>query len=185
MGAVLSQVHEGKERVIAYASMVLSKSERQYCVTRKELLAVVYFTKYFKHYLYGRKFILRTDHSSLSWLTTFKNPEGQLAWWLEVLSTYNMEIQHRPGKQHLNADALSRLTCRQCGYDIDDDKEPHVRGAKTDSKDFAFDVPYIKTIQDNDKELKLVKEWMDKEKKPDSFARSLVKGYFYVPYGHS
>ena len=56
MGAVLSQMDEGQERVVAYASKALSKSERQYCVTRKELLAVVYFKNYFKHYLFGRKF---------------------------------------------------------------------------------------------------------------------------------
>ena len=79
MGAVLSQMDEGQERVVAYASKALSKSERRYCVTRKELLAVVYFTKYFKHYLYGRKFTLRTDHNSLRWLTDFKSPEGQFA----------------------------------------------------------------------------------------------------------
>lgn len=83
-----------------------------------------------------------------------------------MLSTYDMEIQHRPGKQHLNADASSRLPCRQCGYDIDDDKETCVRRAMADSKDFAFDEPYIKTIQDNDKEPKLVKEYTGKENKP-------------------
>ena len=51
IGAVLSQVQDGKERVIAYGSRCLDKAERNYCVTRREMLAVVYFTKYFKHYL--------------------------------------------------------------------------------------------------------------------------------------
>lgn len=99
-------------------------------MTRKELLAVVDFTKYFKHYLYGRKFILRTDHSSLKWLTTFKNQEGQLARLLAVLSTYDMGIQHRQGKQHMNTDASSLKLRRQCSYDNDDDKEAHVRREK-------------------------------------------------------
>ena len=92
----------------------LTKSERKYCVTRKELLAVVHFVKYFRHYLYGKRFKVRTDHDSLRWLLNFKNPEGQLARWIEVLSTYDMEIQHRPGTQHKNADALSRHSCGQC-----------------------------------------------------------------------
>jgi predicted nucleic-acid-binding Zn-ribbon protein len=43
-------------------------------------------------------------------------PEGQLARWLEVLSEYDMEIIHRPGNKHSNADALSRVPCKQCGY---------------------------------------------------------------------
>lgn len=58
IGAVLSQSIEGQERVTAYASRTLTKSERQYCVTRKELLALVYFVKYFRHYLYGKNSFL-------------------------------------------------------------------------------------------------------------------------------
>ena len=68
IGAVLSQTQYGLERVVAYASRKLSKAEMNYCVTRRELLAVVYFVKYFKHYLLGRKFVVRTDHSALQWL---------------------------------------------------------------------------------------------------------------------
>ena len=105
IGAVLSQNIDGQEKVAAYASRALTKSERKYCVTRKELLAVVYFVKYFRHYLYGKRFTVRTDHGSLRWLLNFKNPEGQLARWIEVLTTYDMDIQHHPGTQHRNADA--------------------------------------------------------------------------------
>ena len=101
--------------VIAYSSRSLSKAERRYCVTRKELLAVVHFIKYNRHYLYGKRFLLRTDHGALRWLCNFKEPEGQLARWSEVLGTYDFNIQHRPGKRHGNAVALSRLPCLQCG----------------------------------------------------------------------
>ena len=65
IGAVLSQNIDGHERVIAYASRRLTRSERRYCVTRKELLALVHFVKYFRHYLYGKRFTVRTDHGSL------------------------------------------------------------------------------------------------------------------------
>ena len=123
IGAVLSQKVDGIERVCAYASRTLSKSERKYCVTRKELLAVVHFVKHFRHYLYGRQFLVRTDHSSLRWLMQFKNPQNQLARWLEILSEFDFQIQHRPGRQHSNADALSRIPCRQCGFHTDWEKE--------------------------------------------------------------
>ncbi|XP_067667689.1 uncharacterized protein [Haliotis asinina] len=117
MGAVLSQVQDGSEKVIAYASKTLSKQERNYCVTRRGLLAVVTFIKYFRHYLYGREFLIRTDHVSLRWLLNFKDPEGQLARWLGVLSEYDFRIEHRPGKKHGNADGMSRKPCKQCGME--------------------------------------------------------------------
>jgi hypothetical protein len=63
IGAVLSKVKDGKERVIAYGSRCLDKPERNYCVTRREMLAVVYFTKYFKHF--PGHFTLLTDNPSL------------------------------------------------------------------------------------------------------------------------
>ena len=115
MGAVLSQVIDGKERVIAYASKTFSKTERRYCVTRKELCSLVHFVKYFRHYLYGKKFTIRTDHGSLRWLMQYRNPEGQVARWLEILSAYQMNIVHRPGRMHRNADGMSRIQCKQCG----------------------------------------------------------------------
>ena len=95
IGAVLSQQDEdGSERVIAYASWALSKPERNYCVTRRELLAVVYSTHHFRQYLLGRHFTLRTDHHSLSWLRNFREPAGQLARWLEQLQQYSFSMIH-------------------------------------------------------------------------------------------
>ena len=74
--AVLSQIQDGKERVIAYSSKSLNAAERNYCVTRKELWAVVYYVKHFRYYLYGQHFTIRTDHGTLKWLHRFKEPEG-------------------------------------------------------------------------------------------------------------
>ena len=116
IGAVLSQVQsDGNERPIAYASRTLSKPERCYCVTRRELLAVVTFIKHFRPYLLGKSFSLRTDHGSLTWLRNFKEPEGQLARWITRLQEYNFTIVQRQGRSHGNADALSRRPCPQCG----------------------------------------------------------------------
>ena len=108
-GAVLSQVHNGEERVILYYSRALSKPNRNYCKTRRELLAVavVRAVENFHPYLYGRNFTLRTDHGSLQWLLSFKNLEEQLARWLEKLQSYDFFIAYRAGK----IDALSRRAC--------------------------------------------------------------------------
>ena len=116
VGAVLSQEQDGEKRVIAYYSRVLSGNERNYCVTRRELLAVVLAVKHFHHYLWGRHFMVRSDHGSLRWLMNFKNPVGQLWRWLQVLSEYDFEIQYRPGAQHRNADGLSRRPCHECRH---------------------------------------------------------------------
>ena len=109
IGAELLQVQDGAERLIGYGSYTLTPAQRNYCTTRKELLAVVRFTRQFRHYLLGRKFYIRTDHGSLAWLMRFKNISGMLARWLEELSQYDMVILHRKGSSHLNADARSRI----------------------------------------------------------------------------
>lgn len=109
VGAELCQIQNGKEQIVCFASKVLTPAQRKYCTTRKELLAIITFTRQFRHFLLGNTFILRTDHNSLIWLLNFKNIEGQLARWIEELSQYNIILQHRPGKDHGNADALSRI----------------------------------------------------------------------------
>ena len=109
IGAVLSQRQNGVERVIAYASQTLSRAQRNYCTTYRELLAVVSFIKHFKHYLLGQtQFIIRTDHMSLKWLINFKDAEGLIGRWLVSIQPYNYVIEHRRGVNHGNADGMSR-----------------------------------------------------------------------------
>ena len=119
LGAVLSQVHEGEERVLAYASKALTHSQRNYCTTYRELLVIIEFVPHFKHYLLGRKFVIRTDHSSLRWFLNFKNAEGLVGRWHAMLANYEYDLVHRAGADHGNADALSRhpavLRKRRCG----------------------------------------------------------------------
>ncbi|VDI34880.1 Hypothetical predicted protein [Mytilus galloprovincialis] len=93
---------------------MLTSNEQQYCTTKRELLAVIIFLCQFRHYLYGQKFTLRTDHASLKWLKNFQNPEGMIARWISIIDTYDMEIQHRKGSLHTNADGLSRTPKRKC-----------------------------------------------------------------------
>ena len=116
LGSILSRVKDGEERVICYHSRTFTKAERNYCVTRRELLSINDSVKHFHHYIYGSKCVVRTDHGSLAWLMRFANPEAQLACWLESLSMYDITIQYRPGRLHSNADALSRIPCNHCDH---------------------------------------------------------------------
>ena len=121
IGAVLSQIQDGEERVIAFASKTLSRAERNYCITRRELLAVVVFCEQFKHFLVGRKFEVRTDNSAVRYWTKLQtagyDPMGQVARWLVRLAPFDFDIKHRAGRYHGNADGMSRrpfLMCAQC-----------------------------------------------------------------------
>ena len=108
MGAELIQIRDGKEHVVSYGSRMFTKAEANYSVSRKELLAVVTFVQEFQFYFRRAPLIIRTDHSALQWFTRTKNLTGQLyRWWLD-LHPFKFTIQHRPGRKHGNADALSR-----------------------------------------------------------------------------
>lgn len=107
IGGVLSQIQEGEERVIAYASKSLSGTQRRYYMTNRKLLAVVTFVKQFRYYLQGCQFLLRMDHASLKWLLNFKEPEGMVTRWISFLGRFDMKIEHCSGKLHTNADELS------------------------------------------------------------------------------
>ena len=106
IGAVLSQVQESQERVVAYYySRTMNRTEEQYCVTRKQLLAIAEAVKHFHPYLYGHHFTIRSDHAALQWLLKFRNPEGQIARWIQRLQEYDFQVNHRAGHLHTNADA--------------------------------------------------------------------------------
>ena len=77
IGAVLSQIQAGEKRMIAYASRTYNKAEMNYCTTRQELRAIVYFVTQFKQYLLGREIVIRTDHAALTWLQRTPNIIGQ------------------------------------------------------------------------------------------------------------
>ena len=96
----------------------MTKEERRYCVICQELLAVVNFVKHYHHYLYGQRFLIRMDHGALIYLLSFRHPQGQMARWLQVLDTFDFEIEHRAGKRYRNTDAMSRGPCKQCGDEM-------------------------------------------------------------------
>lgn len=104
LGAVLMQ----KEKVIAYASRQLKVHEKNYTTHDLELGAVVFALKIWRHYLYGTKCTVYTDHKSLQHILDQKELNMRQRRWLELLSDYDCEIQYHPGKANVVADALSR-----------------------------------------------------------------------------
>ena len=118
-------MHGDREKVIAYASRSLNKAEKNYCITEKELLAIRYFIEYYRLYLLGRRFRVRSDHQALIWLSRLKEPRGKIARWLEILSQYDFSTEYRPGKKQGHCDALSRCeNPRDCECPEQDTSEP-------------------------------------------------------------
>ena len=115
IGGLLNQHDdEGHERVVAYYGRRLTKAERNYTVTEIELLAALECIRNWRPYLWGRRFKLIIDHAALKWLHTMKDtieggPASRLTRWNLKLLEYDFEVEHKPGKNHADADAVSRL----------------------------------------------------------------------------
>ncbi|KAJ7992703.1 hypothetical protein DPEC_G00281430 [Dallia pectoralis] len=181
MGAVLAQPGPEGERVVPYFSRTFSKEERRYCVTRRELLAVVAAVRHFKYYLCGIRFLVRTDHAALQWLLSFKEPEGQIARWLEELQSFNFQVEHRAVARHGNADALSRRPCAEegCGYcekRVARERELcQEEGVVAEVSQFGLpglsgmhvvDINEWREKQEEDSELSMVLQWVQEGRRP-------------------
>ncbi|GJT57190.1 putative reverse transcriptase domain-containing protein [Tanacetum coccineum] len=104
LGAVLMQ----REKVIAYASRQLKVHEKNYTTHDLELGSVVFALKIWRHYLYGTRCTIFTDHKSLQHILDQKELNMRQRRWLELLSDYDCDIRYHPGKANVVADALSR-----------------------------------------------------------------------------
>ncbi|GJY42240.1 putative reverse transcriptase domain-containing protein [Tanacetum coccineum] len=103
-GSVLLQ----REKVIAYASRQLKVHDENYTTHDFELGAVVFALRLWRHYLYGTKCVVFTDHKSLQYILNQKELNLRQQRWIELLSDYDCEIQYHPGKANVVVDALSR-----------------------------------------------------------------------------
>ena len=92
IGAVFPQLQDGMERPIAFASRTLSKSERNYCATHRELLAIAEFVIQHQRYLLGTKFCIQTDHAPLCSVIKAKDSEGQQAHWIECCCAFPLTL---------------------------------------------------------------------------------------------
>lgn len=106
MGYVLQQMQDSKS---------FSETELRNYTTHRELAAVIYGLKYYRHFLLGFPFVLRTDHAALTHRLRTPNPVAQLARYLDTLAEYQFIIHYQPGLLHHNADALS---CRPCNREL-------------------------------------------------------------------
>ena len=112
LGAILSQLDdEGKEHPIAYGSQTLTVHQKNYDTTQLEALAVIWALKKYRHYLYGKKFKIITDHKALVWLLNSDKPNqnSKIVRWRMTLQDYDYEIKHKEGKSHQSVDAMSRI----------------------------------------------------------------------------
>ena len=99
VAAVLSQVQIGVERPIAFASRQKNTAEQSYTASESEMLALVWATKFCRCYLFGRKFLARTDHSALTYLRNFSDQNQGLMRWSTKLSELDFIVEQRAGKK--------------------------------------------------------------------------------------
>ena len=104
LGGVLMQ----NDKVVAYASRQLRIHEKNYPTHDLELAAVVFVLKIWRHYLYGARFEVFSDHKSLKYLFDQKELNMRQRRWLEFLKDYDFSLNYHPGKANVVADALSR-----------------------------------------------------------------------------
>ena len=108
-GATLSQEDDdGHEHVIAYFSKKFTSTEYRYGASDKELLAMLRAIEFFKPYLWGRCFTVRTDCKALTHFRNLKVTSARHARWRTILGEYSFEVKHIPGTSNVEADFLSR-----------------------------------------------------------------------------
>lgn len=112
-GAVLSQLQNGVEKPISYISKGYKKGELNKPIIEKELLAIHFAITTLSPYLYGTKFLVKSDHRPLVYLYGMKDPASKLTRIRLELEEYDFEVIHIPGKSNVVADALSRISINE------------------------------------------------------------------------
>lgn len=154
---------------ICYASRKLNDAEKKYSTTEKECLALVWSLNYFKHFLWGLKFQVVTDHKALCWLRDRKDMNGRLARWSLCIQSYEFDIMHCAGRDNVIADFLSRNPLNQDG----EDQKP------ISYQEDGMQVYKIEVVKMKDEQLQdeFCKQWIDRIA---SSGHSVYKGFSIV-----
>ena len=107
---MLAQRQNGSLRPVRFASWSFNPTESRWPTAHQELFAVKWALETFRHYLIGRKFKVITDHANLKFLASIAPQNSKLARWCLSLAEFDFQIEHRPGKENLVPDTLSRAT---------------------------------------------------------------------------
>ena len=120
--SIFNQKQTTEDRVIAYASKALGKSQRHYSANKRKILAMVHFTQHFRNNLLCQHFLIITGSPG----SCFKEPDGMVARWLEKRGQFNSEVKHRAGERIPSDDCLSRINTE------DDEKTAFVNAITMD-----------------------------------------------------
>lgn len=157
LGAVLMQSHKGKQRVIAYASKSLFKSEKMYPTLDKEALAIVWATERYQMYLKGLDFTILTVHKPLVAIFSEKSvPNQRQERWVLRMQAFRYNIVHVPGKVNI-ADPLSRLPETLKGETFDKQAEPILCSVAEVCKPGAVTMGEVIQASQDDEEVQNVK----------------------------
>ena len=180
IGAVLSQVQDGQERLIAADGRKTTGPEKRYPSWKGELSAIVRGIRKFAPILSFKPFVINTDSKALVQLKSLKQCTGMLARWTEELAGYDFTVKHRPGKDNLNADALSRSEHMPDPTPEEEEEHDSYIGNITNPGPSAYPQdlarPNILRGQATDPVLREVREWVVKGQPPDKLVvRGLSK----------
>ena len=126
LGAVLLQTIDGKEKPLGFASRLLKGSELNYSITEKECLAAVWALQKFRYIVWGCEIVIVTDHHALCWLLSKKDLAGRLARWALLIQGEHIQIVHKSGKKHTDADALSRYPISGGNAEVDEENGNYI-----------------------------------------------------------
>ena len=111
IGAILMQEDMGVKHPIAFASKKFLPREKNYSTIERECMAIVWGIQKFQTYLYGKRFILETDHQPLQYLQKAKFPNGRLMRWALSLQPFKFTVRAIKGSENVGSDFLSRNCC--------------------------------------------------------------------------
>ena len=167
VGKIISHRQQWGERVIAYASKTLSKSQRNYSATKRELFEIVFFHSTLQKLSSGTKVLIDTVHRALTWLNSFKEPDGLLTRWIEKLGQFDFEIKHEAGKKIPHADCLSRVPqTEEKVKNYDQVNQVNTNDKNIWSIGLGKSVEQLVEHQKNAADLIILRNWIENRKSP-------------------